>query len=84
MEQKMESEKTMTKNAKMRERYWKDKYSRFDNACLEVDDEDNGDFETMLQGVDCSKVSEEMKLLIEDQIRFSKKPNSKGYRWHPK
>ena len=83
LEKKLGSEKNAVKNAKSREKYWKNKCSEFENECLEVDERDHKDFGAMLQNVDCSKVSEEMKLLIEEQIRFSNTP-SKGYRWHPK
>jgi hypothetical protein len=83
IEKELDDKMSDNKKSKQREKYWKGRY-KFDDECLDVDEEDDGDLKTMLQGVDSSKVSDEMKLLFEEQIKFSKMSSSKGYRWHPK
>ena len=67
--------------AAYRAMYWK---KRFEEEYIVVDKTDNDDCVEILSAIDSTKVSPEMKLLLEQQGMAVRKTSNHGYRWHPK
>lgn len=77
---KCDQMKNEKNNAERRATYAREK---FDRECLDVCREDHGDFVTLISDIQPDKLSEEIRLLLEQQqMALSRK--SCGFRWHPK
>lgn len=77
----LRQEKLRSRNAEVREMYWREKCI---SESLVVEDEDHADLFNIFKATKKEHIPEEMACLWEQQSKIIQTNSKHGYRWHPK